>query len=102
VLSGAATPAAFRALTLGGELIIPRGMVMAQLARGDTLRATTPASFALDLKRGPVVFFADGRDSLQISVGGNPYGMLDPVRATGRRLVVHLALVGNGVVIDRR
>jgi hypothetical protein len=101
----------FRAVSLGGELIVTGGerphpngglngtvAVIRPLARGDTLRATTPAGFPLDLARGPVMFFTSGRDSIRVVVGRNPFGAIDPVSRVGRRLTVHLA--NGSVVID--
>jgi hypothetical protein len=104
---------AFRAITLGGELVFQTGKrsnprrwfepavpVVRALARGDTLKAVAPATFALDLSRGAVVFFTTGTDSLRVVVGGNPYGALHPVAAQGRRLTIRL--VADTVVIDSR
>ena len=96
---------AFRAITLGGELVFvvggrPERRLLRTLARGDTLRATTPVTYALDPTRGPVVFFTSGRDSIRVVVGRNPFGRIDPVSAQGRRLTVRL--VSGSVVIDAR
>jgi hypothetical protein len=101
----AGRPVAFRALALGGDLIIPVGApsatpVIRRLARGDTLSATTPAEYALDPTRGPVVFFTSGRDSIRVVVGRNPFGATDRVTAQGRRLSVRL--VNGKVIIDAR
>jgi hypothetical protein len=98
----AGRPVAFRALTLGGELIVPVGPPNAIpsiriLDRGDTLSATTPAEYPLDLARGGVVFFASGRDSIGVTVGRNPYGSA-AVATRGHRLEVHL--VRGAVKID--
>jgi hypothetical protein len=97
----AGRPVAFRAITLGGELVFqPSGTgAIRRLARRDTLSATTPAQYVLDLKDGPVVFFVSGRDSIRVVVGRNPLGS-DPVTAQGRRLSVRL--VNDKVVIDAR
>jgi hypothetical protein len=99
-----------RAVSLGGDLIFKVGEksnpnrpfdppvpVLRALPRGDTLRATTPAEYALDLARGPVVFFTSGRDSLRVVVGRNPYGAINPASGQGRRLKVRL--VKESVVI---
>jgi hypothetical protein len=105
-------PAAFRAYTLGGVFIItvdssgqytidssdvPR---VRELTAKDTVRASVPADFPLDLSKGPVVFVAEGRDTLQIAVGRNPYGRIDQVRATGRMFTVRMD--GNKFVIDKQ
>lgn len=90
----------FSGMTRGGELIIQVGRSSVRaLARNDTLRATTPAQYPLDLRRGPVVFFTGNRDSIRVVVGRNP-GATDQVTAQGQRLTVRLA---NGrAVIDAR
>jgi hypothetical protein len=105
-------PATFRAYTLGGELIIavdasgrptttPAGVPrLRALTRRDTIRAETPANFPLDLSKGPVVFVAEGRDSLRLVVGRNPYGQIDQVTAIGRRFTVRL--VAGAFVVDSR
>ena len=116
-------PAAFRAYTLGGVLIIevdsagrfttvsaavPR---VRELAANDTIQADTPADFPLDLSKGPVVFVAEGRDSLKIVVRSSPiwgttidyvrpFRSNDPVRATGRMFTVRL--VAGKFVIDKQ
>ena len=105
-------PAPFRAYTLGGDLIIavdasgrytttpsaiPR---LRALAAADTIHAETPANFPLNLSKGPVVFVAEGRDSLHILVGRNPHGSIDQVTADGRMLTVRLVV--DRFVIDTR
>lgn len=70
------------------------------LTERDTIRADTPADFAVDLSTGPVVFVADGHDSLDVVVGRNPNGSFDRVSAQGRRLTVRL--VADKFVIDSR
>jgi hypothetical protein len=90
----------FRAITLGGELIVSRGGAIRPLAAGDTLSATTPWSFPMDLRGGPVVFFSGTGDSLRVVVGRNPYGLINAVTAQGRRLTVRL--VRDSIVIDAR
>jgi hypothetical protein len=93
----------FRAVSLGGDLIVdrsPDGMHPHPLAPGDTLAATTPATFPLDLRRGPVAFFTATHDSVQVVVGWNPFGAIRPVRAQGRRLT--LRLVRDSIVIETR
>src|SRR3954468_7174788 len=96
-------PVAFSAVTLGGQLIMtvggsPAMPMVRPLARGDTVHATTPAQYPLDLKTGPVAFFTAGRDSIRIVVGRNPFGWYDRVGAEGRHLTAHLT--NGGVVID--
>jgi hypothetical protein len=105
-------PVAFRAFTRGGTLIItvdasgraitaPRAIPRIRaLTNKDTIHVQTPADFPLDLSKGPVVFIADGDDSLNVVVGRNPYGSIDRVSARGRRLTVRL--VANNFVIDSR
>jgi hypothetical protein len=105
-------PAAFRAFTLGGDLIIAvdasarRSIAPAAiqslraLTAKDTIRAETPANFPLDLSKGPVVFVAEGSDSLHLVVGRNPHGTIDRVTATGRKFTVRL--VADRFVIDAR
>jgi hypothetical protein len=104
-------PVPFRAYTLGGDLIIavdasgrrtatPAAIpTLRALTTKDTIRAETPADFPLDLAKGPVVFVAEGSDSLHVVVGWNPYGSIDQVRATGRRFTVRL--VAGKFVIDK-
>jgi hypothetical protein len=105
-------PVAFRAYTLGGELIIavdasgrptttpaPIPLVRA-LTAADTIRAETPANFPLNLSKGPVVFVAEGRDSLHLVVGRNPFGSIDQVSANGRKFTVQL--IANRFVIHTR
>ena len=102
---------AFRAYTLGGDFIIavdssgrltttpgPKPEIR-YLTERDTITVGTPAYFPLDLTKGAVVFIAEGRDSLRLSVGRNP-NMLDSVSATGIRFTVRLE--GRTFVIDAR
>jgi hypothetical protein len=103
-------PVAFRAYTRGGTLIIavdasgrrtttPAAVpTLRALTDKDTIHAQTPADFPLDLSKGPVVFIAEGVDSLNVVVGRNPYGSVDRVSARGRRLTVRL--VANHFAID--
>jgi hypothetical protein len=105
-------PVAFRAYTLGGTLIIavdasgrrtttPTAIpTLRALTNMDTIHAQTPADFPLDLSKGPVVFIADGDDSLNVIVGRNPFGSIDRVSATGRRLTVRL--LAEKFVVDSR
>jgi hypothetical protein len=105
-------PAAFRAYTLGGDLIIEvdasgrRTTTLAAipsvraLTATDTIRGETPADFPLNLSKGPVVFVAEGSDSLHLVVGRNPYGNIDQVTAHGRKFTVRL--VADRFVIDTR
>jgi len=104
-------PVVFHAWTIGGELIFTvdasghrtdPAMIsrVRALSVRDTIRAETPADFPLDLLKGPVVFVADGGDSLQLTVGRNPYGSVDPVSATGRKFTVRL--VDDRFVIEAR
>jgi hypothetical protein len=100
----AGRPVTFKALTLGGELIVPDGPPNAiprvrSLDRGDTISATTPAQYPLDLTRGAVVFLAGERESIAVSVGRNPYGS-SAVAARGHRLEVHL--VRGAIKIDAK
>jgi hypothetical protein len=105
-------PASLRAYSLGGDLIIavdasgqfttavtatPR---LRALSKRDTIRARTPATFPLDLSKGPVVFLAEGHDSVRLTVGHNPFGSVEPVTAMGREFTV--TLVGRRFVIDAR
>jgi hypothetical protein len=103
---------AFRAYTLGGDLIIkvdasgrrataPAALPpMRALTATDTIRAETPADFPLNLSKGAVVFVAERGDSLHLVVGKNPYGNIDRVTADGRKLTVRL--VADRFVIDSR
>ena len=105
-------PAAFRAYTVGGTFIIavdasgrhtmtPAGTPRVRaLTAADTIRAETPANFPLDLTTGPVVFVAEGSDSLHIAVGRNPMGSIDRQTAKGRKFTVRL--VANKFVIEAR
>jgi hypothetical protein len=103
-------PVAFLAYTLGGDLIIAvdrsgrrtttPGAVpsLRAVSREDTIHSETPADFPLDLIRGPVVFVAEGRDSLHLVVGKNPFGSIDRVEANGRKFTVRF--VADRFVID--
>jgi hypothetical protein len=104
-------PVAFRAYTLGGDFIITvdasgHRVVAAASARirhltvNDTIRAETPADFPLDLSKGPVVFVAEGDDSMHLVVGRNPYGNVSRVSANGRKFTVRL--VRDHFVIESR
>lgn len=87
-------PVRFRVYSLGGDLVVTRtapgggrGSAMPEpaiLAVGDTLRGITPADFPLDLSKGPVVFLAEGSDSLHLVVGWNPNGSVRAMSRTGR------------------
>jgi hypothetical protein len=103
-------PVSFRAFTIGGELPItvdaqgrftqqvsgiPR---IVRLTEKDTVRASTPGDFFVDLGKGPIVLIAD--DSVHVTAGFNPYGGLRQVWADGRRLTVKL--VGGQLFIDTR
>ena len=104
-------PVAFRASTLGGDLIIAVDAsgrrtttrttipTVRILTVKDTVRAETPAAFPLDLSKGPVVFSAEGNDSLHLVISRNPDG-ISQVSAKGRQLTVRL--VGDQFVIDSR
>jgi hypothetical protein len=70
------------------------------LTAADTIRAETPADFPLNLSKGPVVFVAEGRDSLHLVVGRNPFGRIDQVAADGRKFTVRL--VADRFVVDTR
>ena len=104
-------PVAFHAYTLGGVLVAefddsgrPTFNLalsrMGALSARDTIHATTPANFPLDLSKGPVRFVSEGADSLHLVVGGNPFGSRNQVKADGRAFTVRL--VGNKFVIDSR
>ena len=105
-------PVAFRAFTRGGTLIIavdasgrrtatPATVpLLRALTDKDTIDAQTPADFPLDLSTGPVVFIAEGEDSLHVVVGHNPNASIGRVSASGRRLTVRL--VAEKFVIDSR
>ena len=104
-------PVAFRAYTLGGDLITavdsngqptanPAIPTLRALTARDTIRAQTPAEFPLDLAKGPVVFVAEGRDSLHVVAGKNPFGSIDRVAANGPQLIVRF--VAGRFVIDTR
>jgi hypothetical protein len=105
-------PVAFRAYPRGGILVVavdgsggptttPATIpTLRALTDKDTIRAHTPAGFPLDLSNGPVVFIADGDDSLNVVVGRNPNGSIDPVSARGRMLTVRI--VDRNLVIDSR
>jgi hypothetical protein len=105
-------PVTFRAYTRGGVLVIavdasgrrtttPAAIpTISVLTEKDTIHAETPADLPLDLSQGPVVFIADGNDSLNVVVGRNPYGSSDRVSARGRRVTARL--VAGSFVIDAR
>jgi len=95
VTSPSGRPVAFSAITLGGALVfsangMPESRRLLKLARGDTLRATTPATYSLDMTSGPVTFFASRGDSIRVVVARNPYGWGERDTAQGRRLTVRL------------
>jgi hypothetical protein len=102
----------FRAVTLGAELIVygdsrtsakkarANRSDIQPLARGDTLMATTPASFPLDLRGGAIVFLATGKDSVRVVIGRNPFGANSRVSAQGRRLTARLR--HDSVVLEAR
>jgi hypothetical protein len=103
-------PVAFQAYTLGGDLIIMIDRAGNRIATSvgiprvrpltpqDTISAETPGDFPLDLTKGPVVFTT--RDSLRLTVGGNPHGSVNQVSATGKHFTVRL--VDDRFVIDAR
>lgn len=106
-------PTAFRAFSRGADLILQTALVtnpanplypplprLEPLATRDTLSATAPMSYPLDLRRGTVTFYTVGPESLRVVVGKNPYGMVRQVSAVGRRLTVRL--VEDRIVIDAR
>ena len=104
-------PVAFRAYTLGGDLIITVDVSgrptsrwastrVRTLTARDTITAETPADFPLDLSKGPVAFVAEGADSLHLVVGRNPHGSVARVSATGRKFIVRL--VRDRLVLDSR
>jgi hypothetical protein len=104
-------PVTFRAYTLGGDFIITVDVSghrvapaassrVRYLTANDTIRAETPADFPLDLSKGPVVFVAEGGDSLHLVVGRNPYGSASRVSANGQKFTVRL--VGDRFVIESR
>lgn len=105
-------PVAVLAYTRGGELVIavdsagrytttPSAVpLLRALSAMDTLRASTPATFPLDLSKGPVSFVAEGGDHLRLVVGRNPFGQADRISADGRRFTVRL--VADRIVIDTR
>jgi hypothetical protein len=94
----------------GRHTTIPRAVPWVRaLTEKDTILADTPADFPLNLTNGPVVFVAEGTDSLRILVGSAPLGRTDhvrpfrindPVGATGRVFTVSLA--PSGFVIDKQ
>jgi hypothetical protein len=109
----------FRAVSLGGDLIfqVPERddhrpaarrhvQLVKSLARRDTLTDSTPARYALDLRRGPVRVFTLGRDSVAVAVTrtdprfSRAFDNGSLVAARGRHLTVRL--VNDVVVIDTR
>ena len=106
-------PTAFRALSRGATLIMQTGYASSPthpldqpipnvrpLLANDTLRGMTPAQYPLDLTHGSIAIYSSGSDSLRVVVGKNPFGMVHPVTAVGRRFTVRL--VADSVVIDAR
>jgi len=100
-------PVPFQVVTLGGTLVFKVGEkpplgtpIVEYLVVGDTLRAMTPALYAMNPERGAILFFTQGEDSIQLVVGRNPFGATDRVSARGQRLSVRL--VGPSAVIDSR
>lgn len=106
-------PTAFRALSRRATLIMQTGWASSPthpldqpipkvqpLAANDTLHGMTPAQYPLDLARGSVTIYSSGPESLRVVVGKNPFGMVHPVTAVGRRFTVRL--VADSVVIEAR
>lgn len=96
-------PVPFQVVSHGAIIMVKTGErsgtpILRRLAAGDTLRASTPMGYPLDLAGGSVVFSAICADTLRVVVGGNPWGTVRQVRAQGRRLVVRLEK--GSVVID--
>lgn len=88
-------PAPFRVVAHGAVVMVETGEhsgtpVLRRIAAGDTLRASTPAVYPVDLTGGTVVFTAVRADTLRLVVGGNPWGAMQPVRAQGRHFIVRL------------
>lgn len=111
VTSTSGRSVAFRAVAHGGaQLMVGRpgvglgrdglgaGVVVAALAAGDTLVASAPAEYPVDLGAGEVVFAASGRDSLEVVVTRRLGS--HRVAARGRRLVVRQT--DGGVRIESR
>jgi hypothetical protein len=86
-------PTAFRVFSRGATLIRQTGRA-SPLAENDTLKAVTPAQYALDLARGSITIYSSGTDSLRVVVGKNPFGMVHPVAAVGRRFTIRLEADG--------
>jgi hypothetical protein len=95
-------PTAFRALARGATLIMQTGLVsrVQPLAANDTLHGITPAQYPLDLAGGSVTIYSSGAERLRVVVGKNPFGMVHPVTAVGRRFTIRL--VADSVVIEAR
>ena len=106
-------PTAFRAFSRGATLIMQTGWIygpthpldqpiarVQPLADKDTLHGMTPAQYALDLTHGTIIIYSSGPESLRVSAGENPSGMVHPVTAVGRRF--RLRLVAGRVVIEAR
>jgi hypothetical protein len=92
-------PTAFHVFSRGATLIMPTGRA-ASLAVTDTLKAMTPAQYPLDLARGSVTIYSSGSESLRVVIGKNPFGMVHPVIAVGRRFTIRL--IADSVVIQAR
>ena len=107
-------PVAFRALSLGGDLMVQAGLrsppgrpapsspTLERVPPHDTLRATTPKSYMLDLRNGPIVFFTTSGDSIRVVVDENPNRGTVRV-ASGRRVTLSLSnspiVIGNRLVV---
>ena|SRR5215467_847251 len=113
-------PVAFRALSLGGDLMVQGGqpsvpgrLLLSAPSRSravtnvervqpqDTLRVTTPKSFWLDLTHGPIVFFTTSGDSIRVAVSDPPGGTVRV--ASGRRVTLSLSnspiVMGNRLIV---
>lgn len=109
-------PVAFRALSLGGDLMVrgrqmtPPGQFLPvenleRLRPQDTLRAVTPKSFMVDVSRGPIVFFTASRDSIRVVVSHYPKGATDSEIASGRSVTLRLSksvMIAGTVFMDTR
>jgi hypothetical protein len=111
-------PVAFRAVSLGGGLMVQVGQRsvggqllpvpnLERVRAQDTLQATTPKSFMVDLHDGPMEFFTSSRDSIRVRVVVRhaPGSATSSVIASGRSVTLRLAksvMVEGSVVMDTR
>ena len=80
-------------VSLGAEVAVRIGDAQGisrvrMLVSGDTLRATTPGDYPVDLAGGVLMVFGAAGESIQVDVGGNPAGTVGRMTARGQQITV--------------